>query len=547
MSPDALLQENKRLQNALATRNAALIDSDTRVAILEGKLAALEARFEQLVAGRSANHTLAEGQGVLFPAEVLPEDDTPAHANEAPDGETPDDKIKRRCRPKSPAQKTDHSALPVKTVLHELPENERICPDTSIPLVPIGTRVTTVIEYKRAQMYRVEHTQVIYGLGPEHAEDRQAEERVAPLPKMPLKGCAASANLLAWILVQKYANHLPLYRQESIFKRDGLRLPRQTMCDWVMRAADLLRPIADSLMRRVKSGEIMQLDDTPVTCQGAKGQGNFQAYLWTFINPKVDGVVYQFTANRKSDSLKDEIEGFEGYLVGDGYSGNKAAARKVKGDIVIAGCWAHTIRKFRDALEEAPGTAELFRKDIKALYLIEDEATEIDAEDDEATNAKVKEARRLALRQKKSRPILARLLVRARKVRGEFSDAGKMGEALGYLLRQRKPLRRYLEHGGLPIDNNACERSIRPIAVGRRNWLFAGSVRGGEAAAVIYTLIECCRLADVDMLDYLADAMERVKDHPREKLNELEPVTWAKLFAEKREGNVLKADAVLGA
>jgi transposase len=244
---------------------------------------------------------------------------------------------------------------------------------------------------------------------------------------------------------------------------------------------------------------------------------------------------------------KDEIEGFEGYLVGDGYSGNKAAARKVKGDIVIAGCWAHTTRKFRDAMEEAPGTALLFRKDIKELYLIEDEATEIDASDGEATEAKVKEARRLALRQEKSRPIVARLLARARKVRDDFSDAGKMGEALGYLLRQRKPLRRFLEHGGLPLDNNACERSIRPIAVGRRNWYFAGSIRGGEAAAVIYTLIECCKLADVHMVDYLADVLERVEDHPHENLDELEPAAWANLFAEQRKENVLKRDAVLSA
>ncbi len=316
-------------------------------------------------------------------------------------------------------------------------------------------------------------------------------------------------------------SRLPLCRQEQIFARDGLRLPRQTMCDWVLGGAAALKPIADYLMLRMQSGEIMQLDDTPVVCQGGKGSGKFQAYLWTFVNPEVEGVVYRFTSGRASDLIQGELGEFEGYLVGDGYSGNYAAARKAPGDIVLAGCWAHSTRKFRDALDEAPGTAQLFREDIKRLYAIEHEATA----------AKLDPKARSALRAQKSRSVLAALLRRARRVRDQFSDAGKMATALGYLLNQRKPLRRFLEDGRLPLDNNRCERSIRPVAVGRRNWLFAGSVRGGEAAAVMYTLIESCRLAEIDMVSYLADVLVRVATHPAARVEELLPANWKKLVS----------------
>jgi transposase len=524
MSDSALLLENKRLLGKLRKREerldeqaAAIADRDAKIEELASNLRVLEGHLKRLLAGRAGRTLFAEGQGDLFPEEAAAAEEIPEHAGEAPDGETAQDVIKRRHRPKSPARKTDTSSLPIEERTHELAPEDRVCPDTGLPLVPVGKKVTEEIEHQRSRLFVVRHTQIIYGLGPEHAIERQAKPRTAPLPPRPLDGSLASANLLAWILVQKYAHHLPLYRQESIFERDGLRLPRQTLCDWVLGAADLLRPIADSLMRKVRSGEIMQLDDTPIICQGGKGQGKFQAYLWTFINPEVDGVVYPVTPGRARHLFKDELNDIAGDKVGDGYSGNKAAARKAPGKIVVAGCLAHTTRKFRDALKEAPGSAQLFRKDIKKLYLIEDEAND----------AKLNPAARLALRKERSEPILTALFERGERVSEQYSDAGKMAEALGYLRNQRDELSRFLEDGRLPLDNNACERSIRPIAIGRRNWLFAGSVRGGEAAATIYTMIECCRLAGIDMVSYLADVLVRVAMHPAERMDELWPSRWA--------------------
>ena len=189
-----------------------------------------------------------------------------------------------------------------------------------------------------------------------------------------------------------------------------------------------------------------QLDDTPVKCQSGKGKQHFQAYLWSFVNPQVKGVAYRFTPGRGSDLIAEQIEGIEGYLVGDGYSGNQAAARKVSGEITMTGCWAHTTRKFREAQSEAPATAQLFRDDIKRLYEIEAEA--------EA--AGLDRQARCELRRQKSRAILAELFARGRRLRDEYSDAGLMAKAIGYMLNQRKPLRRFLQEGLVPIDNNAC-------------------------------------------------------------------------------------------
>jgi hypothetical protein len=282
-------------------------------------------------------------------------------------------------------------------------------------------------------------------------------------------------------------------------------------------AAEVLQPLVDYLMMKIRAGPVMQLDDTPVMCQGGRGEPNFQACLWTFVNPEVPGVAYRFTSGRASGPLAIELGDFTGTLVGDGYSGNRAAADKTTGEIAIAGCWAHVTRKFRDAEKEAPGTAKLFRDDIKKLYKIEREADE----------AGLDFAARAALRQQQAAPILLEIYSKAWRLHRQFSDAGLMAKAIGYIRGQHRPLRQFLEDGRIPIDNNACERAIRPVAIGRRNWLFAGSVRGGRAAAVVYTLIECCRQAKLDMVSYLADVLVRVATHPASRVEELLPANWA--------------------
>ncbi len=527
--PSREQRENEKLKAQLADRDAKIADRDAKIEQLANDLRVLESFVKKLLRGRRHGSAIPEGQGVLFPelATSLEEGGDDAAELDAPDldgteeddGEVGDDtqaEKKRRGGKRSRSRGIDTSTLPCEECVHELPEEERVCPDTGLPLVPVGEKVFEEIDFQRSKLTVIRHRRVIYGLAPEQAEERQATPVTAPMPPRPLANCVASAMLLAWLLVQKYANHLPLYRQERIFARDGARIPRQTLCDWVLGAAQALQPIVDCLQAKIRAGPVMQLDDTPVKCQGGRGESHFQAYLWTFVNPEVSGVVYRFTSGRASELIRGELGDFEGFLVGDGYSGNRKAAEEAPGAIVLAGCWAHTIRKFRDSLAEAPGTAGLFVDDIKRLFEVERKADN-DGLDPEA---------RLALRAEKSRSILAALLARARRLRDEYSDAGKIAEAIGYLLNQRKPLRRFLEDGRLPIHNNACELAIRPIAIGRRNWLFAGSLRGGRAAATVYSLIESCKLANVDVVSYLADVLVRLATHRASQVEALLPENW---------------------
>jgi transposase len=332
-----------------------------------------------------------------------------------------------------------------------------------------------------------------------------------------LEGCKASASLLAYLLIQKYLFHLPLYRQEEAFQQAGLFIPRSTLCDWVLKAAFELRPIACAIEEMIRAGPVLQLDDTPIKCQAGRGHGNFQAYLWSFTNPTVPGVAFRFTEGRSTNDLAPLLLGAgASILLGDAYAANKSAAREAGLDVEYAGCWAHVLRKFRDAAKEAPSMVRLFRDDLRALYAVEADAEERGLDADA----------RAKLRQEQARPVIVRLLVRTLGWRDNFNLSGKMADAIKYLRNSRRALMTYLTNGDTPIDNNACERSIRPIAVGRRNWLFAGSVDGGRAAATIYTLIESCKASDVDPADYLTDILVRVTTHPASRVQELVPANW---------------------
>ena len=530
MTAIALQLENRRLKKQIAERDAIIADQIALALKLQRDIEQLQAIVKQLLATRGGGHHIPEGQGLLFPDLAIAPEGIEAPSDESDSGDDSDaeDDCPRSQRGKGSKRtprKVDTTGLPVECRVHDIPEDQRIDPATGKPLIVVGEKVFDEIDYIRAQLVVVRHRQLVYGLPPEEAEHRKVAPVVADLPTRPLENCAASARLLAWLVVQKYANHLPLYRQEQIFGRDGKRIPRQTLCDWALNAAELLAPIAACQMALSRAGPVMQLDDTPVQCQGGRGDSNFQAYLWSFVNPEVDGVAYRFTPGRSKELIAAELGDFAGTLVGDGYRGNRAAAESVSmrtgESIWMGGCWSHAIRKFRDASKEAPSMAKLFCADIRQLFDIEREADE----------AELSPTERVAFRQKKSKPILIDIYSRARTCVGNYSDAGSLIKAIGYIRGQYRPLRRFLEDGLAPIHNNACERAIRPIAVGRRNWLFAGSVRGGHAAAVIYTLIECCRLADVDMVSYLEDVLVRVATQPASLVQQLLPANWAKRFA----------------
>jgi transposase len=535
------------LQTTIAGREALLADRDAQIARLSADVAELKKIAEALLAQRSPGLRVTKGQGLLFAdgeqaPEPQTEHDVEANADDGEDGDddpTPPQQPRRKGTRRAPG-KLDTTGLPRTREVHDLPEAQRIDPVSGKPLVCIGERITEELDYQRGRILVIERVQKLYGLPPEEAEHRKVEPKAATLPPKPFDNCIASAILLAWILVQKFCNHLPLYRQQRIFEREGLRLSRKTQCDWALASAGLLEPIAECLMRRIRAGPIaltdskqrvLQLDDTPVRGQGGRGESNFQARLWAFFNPEVRGVAYRFTPGRDSASLADLLGDFDGFLGGDGYPGNHAAAKKVvarkvpdvriRQSIRVFGCWAHVLRKFRDAAKEGAATSTLFCDLIRKLYEVERDA---DA-------AGLLPEARTQMRQHRSRPIVLEIFQHAWRLGDKFNDAGLLAKAIGYVRGQHRTLRTFLENGRVPIDNNACERAIRPIAIGRKNWLFAGSMRGGRAAATAFTLIESCRIAGIDPVDYLADVLVRVGSHPASRIEELLPDNWAKLFA----------------
>jgi transposase len=538
MSLDVLVQENEVLRTQLVERDEQIAEREGRIAELESQLELLakklkltarerkllEEKLKQLRALRRRHPLLDPGQGVLDfggdASEAAPEEQ-PEHVREAPDGETPDDSIRQRHKPKQPARKIDTSNLPVEHVHHELPLEERVCPVTGKALVPVGEKVEEEICFEPGVIKRVLHHRVVYGLSEEDAADLKVPSVAAPGPVRPLVNSIAGPSLLAWILVQKYVRHLPLYRQETILAQHGLRIPRQTTCDWVQGSAYQLGPIQEALRRAMIATGLVQTDDTTIKCQLGKGQGNILAHLWTTVSPLTEGVLYDFSESREHEHLFDSLQGFDrGVLVGDGYAGYDAFARKRPG-VVVAGCWAHVLRKFRDALIEAPLLAASAMTHIGKLFDLEKRATddELSLED------------RLALRQRESAKVIEALDRELLGWRELYSESGQMGTACKYFENQLEHLRVFLGDARVPIHNNACEVAIRPVAVGRRNWLFAGSPRGGRAAATIYTLVESCKKAGVDPQVYLADVLMRVATHPASRVHELIPARWKEIFA----------------
>ena len=496
---------------------------------LEGAVAdrqKLEARLKDLLAKRRAFDETPKGQLVLaFVGEgPLP---SPPCADEAPDGETPDDRLRGRGERKgrrNAKRKLAYEALPREHVHHELEAKERVCQITGKMLVVVGEKTSEQLEYQRAKLVVVVHHRAVYGLSEEDQRERTVEPTVAPAPVQPIEGALVGASLLAQILVQKYCDHLPLYRQQAIFDRSGLFFPRQTMCDWVMAAAFNLEPIHVALKKRILASGVVQLDDTPVDCQGPPGEKNFQARLWTYVSPTEPGVVFDFTVDRAHEHvlefLGDEIAG---YLVGDGYAGYVTIAKKRAG-LIVTGCWAHALRKFRDAIKESPTEATSMVVMIRTLFAIEEEAL-----DQGLAPEAVK-----AVRAQRSKPALDRIRQRVDELLAvERSEKSLMAGALKYVDHQWEALIGFLGDGRVPIHNNACELSIRPIAVGRRNWLFAGSERGGRAAAIVYSLIESCRRVQVDPWLYLCDVLVRVATHPAHRVEDLMPDRWKVLFGEQ--------------
>jgi len=399
--------------------------------------------------------------------------------------------------------------------------DDHACPGCRNGLHKIGEDVSERLDIVPAQL------RVIVVRRPKYA-CRACEDVVvqAPAPARLVEGGLPTEATVAQVLVSKYADHLPLYRQAQIYARQGITLDRSTLADWVGRAAWHLRPVHGRLLEKLKSSPKLFADETTAPVldpgRGKTKTGQLWAYArddrpWQGADPP--GVAYVYAPDRKAERPIAHLSGFTAILQVDGYGGYRVLADK--SGVTLAFCWAHVRRRFYElaAAGPAPIASEVLRR-IGELYTIEDGIRGRSAE------------QRCAARQEKSRPIIVDLEPWLREKLGLISQKTKLAEAIRYTLSRWDGLSRFLDDGRIEIDSNTVERAIRPIALNRKNALFAGSDGGAEHWAVVASLIETCKLNSVEPLDYLTDVLTRiVNGHPNSQIDDLLP--WAYIQANK--------------
>ena len=337
----------------------------------------------------------------------------------------------------------------------------------------------------------------------------------APVPPQVIDKGIATAGLLAQVMVAKFADHLPLYRQEAIFGRAGYAIPRSTLGEWVGVCGVQLQPLVDALRGIVLSHTVVHADETPVAMLKPGNGKTHRAYLWAYSPGAFEptkAVVYDFTETRSGKNAEQFLGVWRGKLVCDDYSGYKATLTK---GVTECGCWSHARRKFFDLYENAKsqiaGEALTF---FSQLYDVEREVQDLDAEE------------RRRIRQSRAKPIADALHAWMIAHRLKVPDGSATAKALDYSLKRWDALIRYLDDGTVPIDNNHVENQIRPIAVGRSNWLFAGSLRAGKRAAAVMSLIQSARMNGHDPYAYLKDVFTRLPTQPASQIEELLPHRW---------------------
>jgi transposase len=422
-----------------------------------------------------------------------------------------------------PARPTKASPRPERTprLPEHLPVIEEVIVPPPVQAAPeqwrrIGQEITERLDYEPARFFRRRTVRPKYV----RRDQLDAVPIIAELPPCILERSIATAGLVAQILVAKYCDHLPLYRQESIYQsRHSVSLSRQTMAEWVGVAADWLRLIYEEIRAGVTAHGYLQIDETPIRyLEPGHGQTRL-GYLWACHRPGADAV-YSWHTSRAAACLEKILPvDFTGTIQCDGYTAYDAFARHRAG-IELAGCWAHVRRKFFEAHRQGCKRSALVLHLLQSLY---------------RTEARLRESRagpklRAIGRSLESRPIIARLqrTLLHWKAKGGILPKSLLSQAITYALGQWDSLQLFLHDGRLEIDNNLVENCIRPTAVGKKNWLFIGAAHAGQRGAIIYTIIESCRRRGIDPYAYLRDVLTRLPSMTTSQIKEVTPEAWAK-------------------
>ncbi|MCH8854044.1 MAG: IS66 family transposase [Planctomycetes bacterium] len=420
--------------------------------------------------------------------------------------------LRRKARPHGRMKIPDH--IERVDELLDLPDEQKKDPDTGQALVKLRDEISEKLAWKPGSWYVRRFIRPVY-VHP----DRQSEKAgvyVRTMPDSPVEKCKADTSVLALVAVKKYVDHLPLYRQREIFQREGIDVAPSTLNAWAIEPILACEPLYNALKVDVLSRPAIFTDDTEVRML-ENGLGRTKrARMWVYVGGCGPPHRYfDFTEDRRKERPLHILADYTGFVHADAYSGYDELFNSHE-YIIEVGCWAHTRRKFDEALNSAvkPCTEILLR--IRALYKIE------------ASIRGAEPLERLKVRQRESIPLLDKLYQRFEQmcVAREVLPSSAFGKAIGYAINQRQALHRYTTDGRLEIDNNIAENAIRPLALGRKNWLFAGSPRGGKACAIALSLLQSAKVVGINPYDYLHDIYNRIMSHPVSRLHELLPAAW---------------------
>lgn len=505
--PRALKDHIKELQKELGRA------LDRELAVEARLLRELHARY-----GPRSERMPAAGQSLLFDlaksADAPPSADATDPKAESPEAEASAPLEPTRTESAAPTEKKVRRPLAER--LKELPctvepvrlaEEDRRCPCCGKLMSEIGIDSRHILDWKRASLYvrRIDRSK--YACQGCHEGVLTAE----PM-RTPVERGLAGPGLLAHLAVSKFKDHLPLHRLEGIFERQGFEISRSTLCDWVADVAKILEPLVAWMRAQILAGPRVLSDETPVPVRDETRETTREGRIWIYTGGAPHRFVcFEYTPTREGKWPEQWLSGWRGYLQADGYSGLDRLYRS--GEILEVGCWAHARRKFFEARKSDQKRAHWMLDAIGRLYAIERTAHDLSADE------------RKRIRAERAAPILDEIRRWLDRERTIVMPKSPMGLAIQYATNQWKALVRYLEDGDLEIDNNRSERGLRCIAIGRKNWTFAGSDDGGRRAAVIYSVIASCAEHDVEPWAYLTDILERLPTF-RGDLAELAPHRW---------------------
>ena len=405
--------------------------------------------------------------------------------------------------------------LPKETSILDIPEEEKICPETGERLEKIGEVVIQKLGFKPGNFFIKEF------IKPKYASKKRPEMgiKIASSPEGLFLKSKADESLLAQIITMKFADHLPLYRIQEIFEREHVKISRQILSDWVIRAGEVLYCLYERMKLHILSHSVLFVDESPVRLLVKGKKKTQQAYMWVYVgggglDPPYS--VFEFCLTRSHEYPKRTLAGYKGYLHSDKYGAYESLAKTT--EIIWCPCMAHARRYFLAAKTGDQEFCKYVLRKIRYLYMFERVAKHRSAEE------------RLQIRKEKEKPIIEDLILKVKEklLKGKHLPKSKYREALVYFAGLSPFIENYLSNAEAQLDNNTAERRLRCLAIGRKNWMFLGSEGGGQATAVLLSLVQTCRHLNINPREYLEDILKRIMSHPASKLDELLPDQWQK-------------------